>query len=81
MQRQIREDELKTKTKIQKGMGEGEKLGGGGTTKLKGPTSFMITESGWVRGTEGKGDLSSRPFCGAEIQAFPLTLECHSEAQ
>lgn len=81
MQRQIREDELRTKTKTQKGMGEEDYLGGRGTTKLKVQTSFMITVSGWVRGTEGKGDLPSRPFCEAEIQAFPLTLECHSEAQ
>lgn len=71
MQRQIREDELRTKTKTQKGVEEGEKLGGGGTARLKGPTSFMITVSGWVRGTEGKGDLSSRPFVELKFKHFP----------
>lgn len=35
---------------------------------------------GWARGTEGKGDITSGAFCKAEIQARPLTLECHSEA-
>ena len=35
MQRQIREDELRTKRKTQKGVGEGEKVGGRGPEKLK----------------------------------------------
>ena len=81
MQRQIREDELRTKRRTQKGVEEGGKLGGGVLKSSNGQVCSQSLYLGGVRGMEGKGDLSGRPFCKAEIQAFPLTLECHSEAQ
>lgn len=80
MQRQIREDELRTKRKAQEGGGGGRREEGA----LKSSNGQLHSRSlylGWASRTEGKGDITGRAFCKAEIQAFLLTLEGHSEAQ
>lgn len=42
--------------------------------------SLGLSGAAGPAGPAGKGDISGRPFCEAEIQAFPLSLKCHCEA-
>lgn len=56
MQRQKREDELRTKRKTQKGVEEGKELEGRGTEKLKWPILFTVIVPGPGENESDRGD-------------------------